>query len=158
MPKITNWNQLDDDTWKNDKTGDKIKVQEGMDGDMYWDVRSGEYAVVIDTSIETTPLKTENNQVRIFNNKDDARDVAREWMRRNPYGKPIATGDFVDEGEATAEYSSPFIVEVVWESGSGTDRQVEGWTYEGSTLRVDYTDGSTTKYPQGAVTRVWRVK
>ena len=47
--------------------------------------------------------------------------------------------------------SNPHNIDIIWEGGSGTDENVETWWYEGTTLFVEYTDGSTEEYPFGNV-------
>lgn len=48
----------------------------------------------------------------------------------------------------------PFTIDIVWESGSGTDSGVETWQYEGNTLHVQYTNGESITYPYGNVVEV----
>jgi len=68
MPKIKNWSKLSGDTWKNDKTGDRVQIltRKNFGTGRKWYEVSG------------AGIRKE------YSSKEDAREDARAWMKSNP--------------------------------------------------------------------------
>ncbi len=97
MPKIENWSRDRERekkyghipySWKHDEERrTHIEVQEGQEGAQMWDAYPGEYVVVLNTPIETRPLKHDGigNNIRVFQTKEEAREAAVEWAKKSPH-------------------------------------------------------------------------
>jgi hypothetical protein len=111
MGKIQNWKNIGNGVWENeDYERREIRIKEGMEGATYGDAMPGEYVIVLDTPIEHRMLKHDNQQPMIFQNWENAREEAVDWMEDHPYAeKEIEDGTY-EFTDATSFYE--LIIEV----------------------------------------------
>lgn len=77
MPKIKNWSKTGESSWRNDKTGFRVKVKED-------DVMNGFYDIVGKQKGGRWYQMKGITGGSALANKEGAKDAARNWMKNTP--------------------------------------------------------------------------
>jgi hypothetical protein len=116
MPKIPNWTSTSELTWRNDETDARLTVYdwENSNDETLWAFSVME----ADSTEDLIPYDQED-----FKTKSEAKDIARDWMKQNPYyGKEAsaemeshrsvesAKNDLVDVFKSTSEHHFEAVV------------------------------------------------
>jgi hypothetical protein len=116
MPKIPNWTSTSELTWRNDETDARLTVYdwENSNDETLWAFSVME----ADSTEDLIPYDQED-----FKTKSEAKDIARDWMKQNPYyGKEVsaemeshrsvesAKNDLVDVFKSTSEHHFEAVV------------------------------------------------